>query len=78
MVYSTEWRIVIVKLYYGNNNNSDIIARIFDENHVKLQINRQFVMSVIEKLEETWSINHIWNEGAEVDVLSHLSITENH
>lgn len=41
-----------------HNNNASNIACFFYENHVELQVSRQYVKSAIEKIEETSSIQN--------------------
>lgn len=82
MVYSTEERIEIVKLYYGNDQCAKATARRFNTNHPENTVSHQYIKQLIDKFEAIGDVRNkkreverpVRNEAVEVAVLGHLQM----
>lgn len=85
MVYSTQERVEMVRLYYENGSNARAAARVFNESHPEKNVRHKYVLELLQKFTETGSVLNIKrnaiqivnNEDAAIEVLGQVAALEN-
>lgn len=80
MVYTIAERVRIISLYFGNNENAQRTADIFNNEHQERHVHRKIVLQLVRKFRETGSVlnkkreieNPVVNEATEVAILGHV------
>lgn len=82
MVYTIAERVEIVTLYFTNNEQFRLTARIFNERHPNKNLDHRYVRKLISKFRETGSVLNrkherqktVTNEASQIGVLGHVAM----